>query len=286
MAAITPNPRPLVFVKSEAPGSRSRDTITIAKGSGIVKAGTVLGKRTRAANGASVTGSIAGTTMTVTNVGSGKLSVGQFLSGSGVTAGTQITAGPADGGTGTYTVSASQTVASTTIAATAALATAWSGNTGNGTMGAITVSAAAKVGTYKLMIVEPGTNVGTFEINDPDGVLVGRGAVGTAYSAGGLAFTLADGATDFVAGDGFDIVVAAGSGKHEPYDDDAANGTSTAVAINGYEVDATSADVDTLGFTRDCEVFWDRLQWGAGVTTDAEKTAARADLLAAGIIPR
>lgn len=67
---------------------------------------------------ASVTGSISGTTLTVTAVSSGVLAVGQTISGSGVTAGTRITAlGTGAGGTGTYIVSASQTVASTTIAA-------------------------------------------------------------------------------------------------------------------------------------------------------------------------
>lgn len=63
-----------------------------------------------------VTGSIAGNTLTVSAVTSGNLVVGQVISGTGVTAGTTITAlGTGTGGTGTYTVSASQTVASTTI---------------------------------------------------------------------------------------------------------------------------------------------------------------------------
>jgi hypothetical protein len=87
-------------------------------------------------------------------------------------------------------------------------ATALAGNTGNGAMGAITVSAGAKEGDYNLLIVEPGTNAGVFEVTDPDGEFVGRGSVGSAFSAGGLAFTLADGATDFVGGDGFTIAVA------------------------------------------------------------------------------
>ena len=64
----------------------------------------------------SFTASISGTTMTVTAVGSGTIAVGQNITGTGVTAGTVITAlGTGTGGTGTYTVSASQTVASTTI---------------------------------------------------------------------------------------------------------------------------------------------------------------------------
>lgn len=92
------------------------------------------------------------------------------------------------------------------FAATAA-AVAFAGNTGDGAMGAIVASAGAKAGIYKLTVIEPGANAGTFQVVDPDGVLVGIGAVASAFSAGGLAFTLADGATDFVAGDGFDITV-------------------------------------------------------------------------------
>lgn len=65
-----------------------------------------------------VTGSISGTQLTVTAVTSGTLYVGATISGSGVTGGTTITAlGTGVGGTGTYTVSTSQTVASTSITA-------------------------------------------------------------------------------------------------------------------------------------------------------------------------
>jgi hypothetical protein len=68
---------------------------------------------------ASVTASIITTTMTVTAVASGSLVVGMTLSGTGVTAGTTITAlGTGTGGAGTYTVSDSQTVAATTITGT------------------------------------------------------------------------------------------------------------------------------------------------------------------------
>jgi hypothetical protein len=63
-----------------------------------------------------VTGSIAGTVLTVTAVTSGTLAVGAVLSGTGVTAGTTITAlGNGTGGNGTYTVSISQTKGSGTI---------------------------------------------------------------------------------------------------------------------------------------------------------------------------
>ncbi len=65
---------------------------------------------------ATVTADISGTTMTVSAVSSGVLSVGQQVYGSGVAQLTRITAlGTGTGGTGTYTVSISQTVASTTM---------------------------------------------------------------------------------------------------------------------------------------------------------------------------
>ena len=67
---------------------------------------------------ATVTGSIAGTTLTVTAVASGSLAVGRVISGTGVSAGTTITAVlTGTGGIGTYTVSATQSVTSTTITA-------------------------------------------------------------------------------------------------------------------------------------------------------------------------
>ena len=68
--------------------------------------------------GAIFTGAIAGggTSLNVTAVSSGVIQVGMLLTGTGVTAGTTITAlGTGTGGTGTYTVSVGQTVASTSI---------------------------------------------------------------------------------------------------------------------------------------------------------------------------
>lgn len=54
----------------------------------------------------SMQGTISGHTLTVTSISHGHLSVGQKLSGSGLPAGTKITAyGTGHGGVGTYTVS-------------------------------------------------------------------------------------------------------------------------------------------------------------------------------------
>ena len=82
--------------------------------SGIVEEYNVLSSTTFAR----WTGSISGTTLTVTAVSQGQLFTGQVFSGSGVTNGTLITAfGTGTGGVGTYTVSISQTASSTTMTA-------------------------------------------------------------------------------------------------------------------------------------------------------------------------
>jgi hypothetical protein len=65
------------------------------------------------------TGSISGTTLTVTAVSAGYIGAGATISGTGVTAGTTITSViSASGGVGTYQVSASQTVSSVLMGAT------------------------------------------------------------------------------------------------------------------------------------------------------------------------
>ena len=66
--------------------------------------------------GTYVTGSISGTTLTITAVTAGSLQVGSVLDGTGVLPGTTITAlGTGTGGTGTYTVNISQSVVSTAL---------------------------------------------------------------------------------------------------------------------------------------------------------------------------
>jgi len=71
------------------------------------------------------TGSISGTTMTVTSIDpSTKLAVGQTITGTGITGGTTISSlGTGTGGTGTYTVNNSQTVASETMQASGVVGT-------------------------------------------------------------------------------------------------------------------------------------------------------------------
>lgn len=183
---------------------------------------------------------------------------------------------------GTVTVAGSVALPSGTVLGRltvgAATAAAVAGNTGNGTMGAVTVSAGAKPGVYKLTIVEPGTNVGAFIVEDPDGINIGHGNVASAFSAGGLAFTLADGSTDFAAGDQFTITVAAGTGKYVKYDNTGSGGAEIAVAILYTDLPGVNGDYAATIFNMDCEVFGAKLNGGSNV--DA---AGKADLLLAGI---
>jgi hypothetical protein len=172
-----------------------------------------------------------------------------------------------------------QSIASTAIAAAVA------GNTGNGAMGAIAVGGAAKSGVYMLSIIEPAANGGEFVVEDPDGVNVGNGTVGVAFNMGGLAFTLADGATDFAAGDQIKITVASGTRKHAALNLAATDGTAIAAGILFGDVDATSADKSATGVKRACEVNGSELIWPAGAS--AEQIAVGIQQLAAlGIIVR
>jgi len=144
------------------------------------------------------------------------------------------------------------------------------GNTGNGTMGTVTVGSGAKAGVYQLRIVTAASNAGEFTVKDPDGVVVGVGDVATAFAGGGLSFTLADGGTDFVVGDGFDITVAAGSGKYVLSATAATDGSEVPRAILAEDADATSGDVTTVAYLTG-EFNSDAMTFGTGHTADSVK---------------
>lgn len=111
---------------------------------------------------------------------------------------------PAFRGSGDHGVVVGASFAATAVGAAAG------GNTGNGTITASpTITAGAKEGVYTVTMLEPGSNAGEFMVQDPDGITIGNGTVAVAFSAGGVAFTVADGSTDFVAGDQFTVTVTA-----------------------------------------------------------------------------
>lgn len=102
-------------VTSISPWHKVKEIIITEPGDGYVSAPTVTIVAPTSGT-ATVTGSISGTTLTVTFVSSGVLYPGQLITGSGIASGTIITNYLTGlGGTGTYAVNTSQTVSSTTI---------------------------------------------------------------------------------------------------------------------------------------------------------------------------
>ena len=100
----------------------ARATVVLPAGTMIVSRGTAVGNGPvptggLVSPGASFTGSISGTTLTVTSVSSGVILNGSRITGGTVAANTFITAlGSGTGGEGTYTVGTSQTVSSSSLA--------------------------------------------------------------------------------------------------------------------------------------------------------------------------
>jgi hypothetical protein len=117
-------------------------------------------------------------------------------------------------------------------ALSAAAAVAQAGNTGNGVFGAATVDAGAQTGDYKIVFIEPNTNLGNFQVVRPDGTVDGTGKVGTAYD-GMINFTIADGATDFASGDLFTVTVSAAAATkvYKAINLAAVDGTQTVAGI-------------------------------------------------------
>lgn len=143
-------------------------------------------------------------------------------------------------------------------------------NTGNGAMGAVTASGAVKEGKYKVQIVKAAANAGDFEVIDPHGLLVGVGSVGVAYNAGGLAFTLADGAADFIVGDSFIITVSALTVKYKLSLAAALDGSQVGEVVLVDNADPSGGDVN-VGVYRMGELNASALTLGAGHTVASAK---------------
>lgn len=166
-----------------------------------------------------------------------------------------------------------------------ATAAADAGNTGDGVMGAITVSGSASAGDYKLTIIEAAANAGAFSVENPNGEVIGSGNVAAAFSDGGLAFTLADGATDFAAGDIFVITVVPTSLSYVEYNPAGTDGSQNVAGILFDNTDATLAAKDAVAHTRDFEFHAGEITWKTG-TTQSEIDAGLVKLAALGAIAR
>lgn len=160
------------------------------------------------------------------------------------------------------------------------------GNTGNGvlTLANPAYGGAVKSGVYRAVCIEPASNGGTFQVEDPDGVVVGIAKIGVAYD-GPVKFTIADGATDFVAGDVINVTVANVTAQFKALNPAATDGSQYFAGLL-YD-DVTTGVGETklaAAITRLAEVKDIRIVWGA-FTTD-QKTVAKAQAKALGIIVR
>jgi hypothetical protein len=174
------------------------------------------------------------------------------------------------------------TVLGALVTAGTATGAAKAGNVGNDTIGTISVGGGAKEGDYTITIIEPATNLGVFEVQDPDGNVVGRGNVGTAF-AGDVNFTITDGATDAASGDQFIVTVSQLTRKYKILAPAATDGTQRAAGILLADTDATSADKVAVAVVRAAEVNANELVWPGGITA-AQKDIALAQLRAAGVL--
>jgi hypothetical protein len=101
-----------------------------------------------------------------------------------------------------------------------------------------------------------------------------------------LTFTIADGSTDFVAGDSFTITVAAGSGKVKQIDFAATDGADLASGLLTEDTTAPSGlDRSGVAVVRNAIVSQNGITWPGGATSD-QKNAAIAQLKSLGILVR
>lgn len=158
------------------------------------------------------------------------------------------------------------------------------GNTGNGTIGTVSTGDDAKPGVYQAVCIEPATDGGTFSVEDPNGVVIGTAVVGTPF-AGEVNFAIADGGTDFAAGDRFTVTVAEGSGKYKEYDPANTDGSQTAAALLLDNVDATDGDIEAVAVLRQAEVNAAELVWFDSADAN-QKATALAQLKTQDIVAR
>lgn len=194
-----------------------------------------------------------------------------------------------EAGTKTYPVG---TVLGKTFVSTSVTATAGT-NTGNGAIGTVTATGKAQRGTYTIRINKAASNAGDFTVTDPSGAVIGFGTVAVAFS-NQIAFTLADGATDFVVGDSFSVEVV-GDYKYKMVESTATDGSAKACAIYISAKDgsfsessiAATTDTSVIALIRGAAIVGkETLTYGASIDTAAEKTKMYSELESVGIICR
>lgn len=164
-------------------------------------------------------------------------------------------------------------------------------NTGNGlfTIDATNpVAAGAKDGNYRVICEGVAANGGSFQVVDPNGVEIGKVAVGATFN-NQIKFVIADGATDFVTGDAFTVTVGRESGTDEQvkaWDPANTDGSQIAAGILMYPVttDGSNTKQGTI-HARHTEVRLSDLTF-AGSPSAAQKAEGIEQLRRIGIICR
>ncbi|WP_420433047.1 head decoration protein [Hyphobacterium sp.] len=161
------------------------------------------------------------------------------------------------------------------------------GNTGDGTISGVALGEDAVPGIYTLECIAAATDGGTFAVINPDNEAQADAIVGTAYDNDEIAFTINDGAADFVVGDTFTITVTETAGKVAALDLTAADGLNNVAGIVMQNAQAPDgADSNVLILERGpAIVSRDGLTYPSGATSD-QKAAIDAALEAKGILVR
>jgi head decoration protein D len=122
-------------------------------------------------------------------------------------------------------------------------------NTGTGTVGSYISEPGRDFGNYVVLFTGTGSTA-AFSVTDPEGNSLGTGNVGTAFvgSFGGSAeigFTITNGGTNFIVGDGFLLNQIQSTGNYILSLTGASDGSQTPVAILADAADASLGPVRT-----------------------------------------
>lgn len=177
------------------------------------------------------------------------------------------------------TIAANGLLARLAVAASVVVTQSFAG-TGNGvlTIADPAVNSKVKDGDYTVVCIEPAADGGTFDVRDPSGKSIGSAVVGVAFNKE-VKFTIADGSTDFAAGDTFTLSVAADAGDYQyvAYDPAGTDGSEVPVAYSPYPV-ITAADATKAAavLNRLCELNGNCIAWPDGISAAQKANAIQA----------
>jgi hypothetical protein len=161
--------------------------------------------------------------------------------------------------------------------------------TGNGAVSAVSIGRQAVNGSYMAVCKEAVVTGGVFSVVGPDGSALAdfelTPATPTPYVSEQVNFTVTPGGVDFIVGDYFMIVVAAGTGQAVIVNLGAVDGSQIAAGITIAPYDATLAAVKGVIIVRNAIVSRAALGFPSGLSV-GEKDAIMATLAGAGIVER